>query len=83
VTDRPQSQRFPVKGNSLIQVFVVASVVKAGGDVIRKVIYRPGSICVTNRTQSQRFPLKGNGIIQVVTIASVVKAGRKLSRKGV
>jgi hypothetical protein len=38
VTDWAQSQRFPVKCDSLIQVFVVASVLKAGGELIRKVI---------------------------------------------
>jgi hypothetical protein len=37
VTDRAQSQRFPLKCDSLIQVFFVASVVKAGGELIRKV----------------------------------------------
>jgi hypothetical protein len=38
VTDRAQSQRFPVKCDSLIQVFVVASVGKAGGELNREII---------------------------------------------
>jgi hypothetical protein len=38
VTDRAQSQRFPVKCNGLIQVFGIASVIKAGGDVSGKII---------------------------------------------
>jgi hypothetical protein len=38
VTDRAQSQRFTVKCNSLIQVSVVASVLKADEESIRKVI---------------------------------------------
>jgi hypothetical protein len=38
VTDRAQSQRFPVKCNGLIQVFGIASVIKVGGESIRKII---------------------------------------------
>jgi hypothetical protein len=38
VTNRVQSQRFPLKCDGLIQVFVVASVLKAGGELIREVI---------------------------------------------
>lgn len=37
VTDGAQSQRFPVECNSLIQVFVVALLVKAGGESVRKI----------------------------------------------
>jgi hypothetical protein len=38
VTNRAQSQRFPVKCDGLIQVFIVASVLKAGGELTSKVI---------------------------------------------
>jgi hypothetical protein len=39
VTDRVQSQRFPMKYNSLIQVLGIASVIKAGGESKRKIIH--------------------------------------------
>jgi hypothetical protein len=38
VTDRVQSQRFPEKCNGLIQVFGIASVIKAGGESKSKII---------------------------------------------
>jgi hypothetical protein len=38
MTDRVQSQSFPGKCNGLIQVFGVASVIKADGESIRKII---------------------------------------------
>jgi hypothetical protein len=36
VTDRAQSQCFPLKCNGLIQVFGIASVIKPGKESIRK-----------------------------------------------
>jgi hypothetical protein len=38
MTDRVQSQRFPGKCNGLIQVSCIASVMKADGESIRKII---------------------------------------------
>jgi hypothetical protein len=38
VTDRAQSQHFPVKCNGLIQIFAIASVIKADGELNRKII---------------------------------------------
>jgi hypothetical protein len=38
VTDRAQNQRFPVECNGLIQVFVIASLIKAGGELKSKII---------------------------------------------
>jgi hypothetical protein len=38
VTDRAQSQRFPVKCNSLIQVLGIASVIEAGEELRRKIV---------------------------------------------
>jgi hypothetical protein len=38
VTDRAQSQRFPAKCNGLIQVFGIASLIKAVGELNRKII---------------------------------------------
>jgi hypothetical protein len=38
VTDRAQSQCFPVECNGLIQVFGIASVIKAGGELKSKLI---------------------------------------------
>jgi hypothetical protein len=38
MTDQAQSQRFPLKCDSLIQVFIVALVLKAGEELICKLI---------------------------------------------
>jgi hypothetical protein len=37
MTDGLQSQPFPEKRNGLIQVFSIASMIKAGGESIRKI----------------------------------------------
>jgi hypothetical protein len=81
VTDRAQRQRFPLKCNSLIQVFGIASVIKAGGESIRKTVQIQGPICVTVRAQRERFPVECNSLIQVLGIASVIKAGGELIPK--
>jgi hypothetical protein len=63
-----------VKCNGLIQVFAIASVIKAGGESICKLIQRCGPIWVTDRVQSQHFPLECNGLVQVFNIASTLEA---------
>jgi hypothetical protein len=70
-----------VKYNGLIQVFGIASVIKADGESNRKIIQCLGPTCVTDGAQSQHLPVKCNGLIQVVCTTSVIKAGGDLKRK--
>jgi hypothetical protein len=81
VTDRAQSQCFPLKCNSLIQVFSIASMIKAGGELSRKIIQSQGPIFVTDRVQSKRFTLKNNSLIQVFDVALVIEADGESIRK--
>jgi hypothetical protein len=76
-----QSQGTAQVFSRLIQVFGIASVVKAGGEQSRKITQRVRPTCVTDREQSQRFPGKCNGLIQVFGIASVIKVGGVSTRK--
>jgi hypothetical protein len=55
--------------------------IKAGGELSRKIIQSQGPIFVTDRVQSKRFTLKNNSLIQVFDVALVIEADGESIRK--
>jgi hypothetical protein len=82
VTDRVQSQHFPVKSDHLVNIVFITLVREAAGEFISKVIQCVGTTGVTNRQYIQPLLVKCDRLtVEVFVNASLLEADEKIIRK--